>query len=111
MLSLIYLQPRLTTLAVLQVPLNFSISLLFLYHILGWCTFIGVFGVILLMPIPGYLTNWNASIQAKKLTKVRLEFLTVVAMIYENPDRGASSNRQREFVLLISCLRVTDSAQ
>ncbi|TFK76776.1 hypothetical protein BDN72DRAFT_873327 [Pluteus cervinus] len=62
---------------VLQVPVQVSLCILFLYTILGWSAFVGLAVTIALFPLPGYLANKIQAIQAAKLKKTDARIQTV----------------------------------
>ncbi|KAI0260155.1 hypothetical protein BC834DRAFT_925973 [Gloeopeniophorella convolvens] len=61
-------------------PLQIIISVCFLYNILGWSTFVGMFFMIALTPLPGLVTKLIHTTQqeAMKKTEVRVQTVTEV---------------------------------
>ncbi|KAF7320184.1 ATP-binding cassette transporter [Mycena kentingensis (nom. inval.)] len=51
------------------IPVESSLSLIFLYNILGWSSFVGIAIIFGLFPIPGYIANRLKSVQEEQLKK------------------------------------------
>ncbi|TFK76754.1 P-loop containing nucleoside triphosphate hydrolase protein [Pluteus cervinus] len=62
---------------VLQVPIQVTLCILFLYTILGWSAFVGLAVTLALFPIPGYLANLVQAIQIARLKKTDARIQTV----------------------------------
>jgi len=55
---------------VLYVPLQITLCLTFLYRVLGWSAFVGFAVMMVLLPIPGYITSKLRQVQKEKMKKV-----------------------------------------
>jgi len=55
---------------VLQVPLQISLCLTFLYKVLGWSAFVGFAIMLVLLPIPGYVATKLQQAQTEAMKKV-----------------------------------------
>ncbi|TFK76755.1 P-loop containing nucleoside triphosphate hydrolase protein [Pluteus cervinus] len=62
---------------VLQVPVQLTLCILFLYMILGWSAFVGLAVTLALFPLPGYLANRMQTIQVARLKKTDARVQTV----------------------------------
>ncbi|KAF8157953.1 multidrug resistance-associated ABC transporter [Crassisporium funariophilum] len=60
---------------VIQVPLELTLAIIFLYVVLGWSAFVGFASIVVLLPAPGFLAAQMQKIQAKKMemTDARVE--------------------------------------
>ncbi|EJC98975.1 multidrug resistance-associated ABC transporter [Fomitiporia mediterranea MF3/22] len=65
-------------LIVVQGPLVIGLSIYFLYRILGESAFAGLVVMIVLFPLPGYITNLSQAAQIKRMQKTdsRVRFIT-----------------------------------
>ncbi|PPQ81919.1 hypothetical protein CVT24_010441 [Panaeolus cyanescens] len=54
---------------VLQVPLELVLAGVFLYKILGWSSFVGCASILLMLPIPGYVTSLIQKYHKAKMAK------------------------------------------
>ncbi|KAI0753285.1 P-loop containing nucleoside triphosphate hydrolase protein [Daedaleopsis nitida] len=52
-----------------KIPVLVSLSIAFIYNILGWSAFVGLATIIVLLPVPGYLSGWIRSYQAGMMAK------------------------------------------
>ncbi|KAF5324170.1 hypothetical protein D9619_011326 [Psilocybe cf. subviscida] len=72
---------------VVEVPLQLTLSIVFLYQILGWSSLVGLAATALLLPVPGYATKLLYNIQKKKMelsdSRVQkvTEVLNVIRMV------------------------------
>lgn len=74
---------------VLYIPVQIAVCIIFLYNILGWrcvalelvtvltkrrfsSAFVGLFVMVILFPIPGYVAKKTQSVQKEKMNKVGL---------------------------------------
>lgn len=53
-------------------PIQLALCIVFLYRILSWSALIGMFIMIITLPIPGVLTKLNADYQSKRMVAVSL---------------------------------------
>ncbi|TFK76836.1 P-loop containing nucleoside triphosphate hydrolase protein [Pluteus cervinus] len=63
--------------AVIQVPVQGTLCILFLYAVLGWSAFVGLATTLMLYPLPGYLANKVQAMQAVRLKKADARIQTV----------------------------------
>ncbi|PPQ64837.1 hypothetical protein CVT24_008202 [Panaeolus cyanescens] len=54
---------------VVQVPLELSLSAVFLYKILGWSAFVGFGSIVLMLPVPGYIASLIQDYHGEKMAK------------------------------------------
>ncbi|EMD41584.1 hypothetical protein CERSUDRAFT_110134 [Gelatoporia subvermispora B] len=71
----------------IMVPIQTSLSIWFLYDVLGWSSFVGLATMLALFPIPGYITSLSQKVQREKMkrtdarTQVVTETMNVIRMI------------------------------
>ncbi|KAF9553714.1 multidrug resistance-associated ABC transporter [Agrocybe pediades] len=68
---------------VLEVPVQITLSTIFLYQLLGWSTFVGIFCLIVLTPVPGYAGKLIQDVQVKRMemTDARVQDVTEVVNV------------------------------
>ncbi|KAF5324167.1 hypothetical protein D9619_011325 [Psilocybe cf. subviscida] len=68
---------------VVEVPLQLTLSIVFLYQILGWSSLVGLAATIVLLPVPGYATKLLHNIQEKQmeLSDARVQKVTEVLSV------------------------------
>ncbi|EMD41587.1 hypothetical protein CERSUDRAFT_79219 [Gelatoporia subvermispora B] len=72
---------------IIMAPLQVSLSIWFLYDVLGWSSFVGLATMLALFPIPGYITNITQKVQREKMkrtdarTQAVTETMNVIRMI------------------------------
>ncbi|EMD41580.1 hypothetical protein CERSUDRAFT_110129 [Gelatoporia subvermispora B] len=71
----------------IMVPIQTTLSIWFLYDVLGWSSFVGLVTMLVLFPIPGYITSLTQKVQREKMkrtdarTQVVTETMNVIRMI------------------------------
>ncbi|KAF9054886.1 multidrug resistance-associated ABC transporter [Panaeolus papilionaceus] len=62
----------------IYVPLQLVLCMAFLFKLLGWSAFIGLITILVLFPIPGYITKLLQDVQSEKMKKTdaRVEAVT-----------------------------------
>ncbi|TFK34746.1 multidrug resistance-associated ABC transporter [Crucibulum laeve] len=55
--------------AILYVPLQLILCIVFLYKVLGWSAFVGFSTILILFPIPGWIAKKLQTVQQKKMKK------------------------------------------
>ncbi|KAJ8594877.1 hypothetical protein M405DRAFT_759938 [Rhizopogon salebrosus TDB-379] len=63
--------------AVLYIPLQVIVSIVFLYNILGWSAFVGLAVMVILFPLPGYVAKMIQTVQKEKMNKTDARVQTV----------------------------------
>ncbi|KAJ6502921.1 P-loop containing nucleoside triphosphate hydrolase protein [Mycena vitilis] len=53
----------------ISVPLQLAIGIWFIYSLLGWSVWVGVASIILLTPVPGYVTKLVKSVQKERMKR------------------------------------------
>lgn len=75
-LPIVYSYGRCSRLSiVLYIPLHTVLGVWFLYTILGWSAFAGLFIMLVTLPLPGYITVKIQGVQAEQMKKVRQTYL------------------------------------
>ncbi|KAF8885695.1 multidrug resistance-associated ABC transporter [Gymnopilus junonius] len=61
-----------------QVPVELTLAVIFLYQVLGWSAIVGFISIAVMVPVPGYLAKRIQAIQGRKLerTDARVEAVT-----------------------------------
>ena len=59
-----------TTLVVVYTPLQIGLSIWFLYAVLGWSAFVGLFIMVISFPVPGYFAARIQSVQVARMKTV-----------------------------------------
>ncbi|KAJ6498923.1 P-loop containing nucleoside triphosphate hydrolase protein [Mycena sanguinolenta] len=62
---------------VILVPVQVIGSIIFLYQILGWSAFVGMGAIVVLFPLPGYVSKWQQAAQKATLKKTDARVQTV----------------------------------
>ncbi|KAH9851409.1 multidrug resistance-associated ABC transporter [Lenzites betulinus] len=94
-----------------EAPVQMGVAIAFMYSVLGWSAIVGLVTLVVLLPIPGYLSSWIQAFQKKMMDKtdarVQLinEVMNVVRMIklFGWEQRVAAQieeRREAELVLL-----------
>ncbi|KAH9929008.1 P-loop containing nucleoside triphosphate hydrolase protein [Epithele typhae] len=71
----------------IRVPVLIGVAIFFVWRVLGWSALVGLASIVILLPIPGYLSSWIQTYQAGMMSRtdarVQLinETLNVVRMI------------------------------
>jgi len=62
----------------LDIPLKITLSIVFLYGVLGWSAFVGLATILLLFPLPGYVAKRIQVVQESRLkaTDARVQTVT-----------------------------------
>ncbi|KDR83119.1 hypothetical protein GALMADRAFT_238944 [Galerina marginata CBS 339.88] len=66
---------------VLQVPLELTLAVGFLYVILGWSAIVGFASIVMLLPVPAYIASKIQTIQGQKLERTDARVQTVTETI------------------------------
>ncbi|KAL7281057.1 hypothetical protein ACG7TL_004359 [Trametes sanguinea] len=78
---------KLWLLLLVQTPMRMAVSILFMYSVLGWSALVGLATLVMMLPIPGYISGWIQSFQKEMMGKTDArvqttsEVLNVVRMI------------------------------
>lgn len=94
-------------LAAVYIPLQITLCIIFLYVVLGWSAFVGLAIIVLLFPLPGYVTKLIQDVQVIRLKKtdarvqIVTELMNVLRMIKmfgweKKMDEKVSEKREAE---------------
>ena len=73
---------------VVEFPLQLIGCIFILYHILGWSAFVGLGAICLVLPLPGYLSNWLRIYQDASLTKMDARVQTISESMFISGSKG-----------------------
>ncbi|RDB25958.1 ATP-binding cassette transporter abc4 [Hypsizygus marmoreus] len=102
----------------LYVPLEISLSMVFLYTVLGWSAFVGLAVIVITSPAPRYIMKHIRNVQVIKLLKTDsriqmvAEMMGVIRMVKvfaweRDVKRNVAEKRQEELVL-VRCRQLLD---
>jgi len=79
---------------VVYIPLQIGLSIWFLYTVLGWSAFVGLFIMVILFPVPGYFATRIQSVQVTRMKKVGrfVNLMPRILLIVDPIDRYTSAN-------------------
>ncbi|KAJ7705435.1 P-loop containing nucleoside triphosphate hydrolase protein [Mycena rosella] len=61
-----------------NLPIQLVLCIWFLYAVLGWSAFVGLAAILLMLPIPGYVGKWVATVQRELSKKTDSRMQTVI---------------------------------
>ncbi|KAI0640442.1 P-loop containing nucleoside triphosphate hydrolase protein [Trametes meyenii] len=70
-----------TVFATVESPFQITLSIIFLYQILGWSALVGLAMMIITLPLPGYITKLIQGVQKEKMRRTDSRVQTVTEMM------------------------------